>query len=153
MGLKLVLTVLSSFLKIGVISAYVELAGYSELDKALLKLYNIKHAIRSRFYLITLTGIFEAWEAFLSLSKATSLRVSSKVTKWKLNLGRPFSLIFLLIEMILWWCLYFSTTSNTGFIRRSVFPRDIEILNNTAKVVIKRISYICVWAKNFPILS
>ena len=60
MGLKLVLTVLSSFLKIGAISAYVELAGYSELDKALLKLYNIKHAIRSRFYLITLTGIFEA---------------------------------------------------------------------------------------------
>ena len=49
------------------------------------------------------------------------MRVSSKVTKWKLNLGRPFSLIFLLIEMILWWCLYFSIISNTGFIQRSVF--------------------------------
>ena len=72
-------------MKIGVISAYFKLAGYSEHDKALLKLCNIKYAVRSQFSLITLTGISEAWEAFLSLSKATSLRVSSKVTKGKLK--------------------------------------------------------------------
>ena len=60
MGLYLVLSVLSSFLKIGVISAYFKLAGYSEHDKALLKLCNIKYAIRSQFSLIILTGISEA---------------------------------------------------------------------------------------------
>ena len=39
----------------------------------------MKYAIGSRFSLIILTGISETLEAFLSLSKATSLRV------WKLN--------------------------------------------------------------------
>ena len=90
----LVLSVLSFFVKIGLISACFRLAGYSELDKALLKPCNIKYAIRSRSSLIILTGISEAWEAFLSLSKATSLRVCSKVTKWKLNLGRIFLSFF-----------------------------------------------------------
>ena len=54
MGLQLILSVLSSFLKIGVISAYFKVAGYSELDKALLQLCNIKYANRSRFSLIFL---------------------------------------------------------------------------------------------------
>ena len=53
----IVLSVLSSFLKIDVIYAYFILTGYSELEKALLKLRNIKYAIRSRFLLIILTGI------------------------------------------------------------------------------------------------
>ena len=54
MVLWLVLLVLSSFLKIGVISAYYKLVVYSELDNALLKLCNIKYAVRSRFSLIIL---------------------------------------------------------------------------------------------------
>ena len=120
-----------------------------------LKLCNIKYAIRSRFSLITLRRISGAWEAFLSLSKATYLRVSSKVTKLKLNLGWPFSLIFLLMEMILWWCLYFSATANAGFytkirVEHGFFPWDIEILNNIDEVVIQSISYICVWARISP---
>ena len=50
-------------------------------DKAILKLCNIKYVIRYiLFSLIILTGISEVWKAFLSLSKVTSLRISSKVT-------------------------------------------------------------------------
>ena len=38
-------------------------------------------------------------------------------------------------------------------VQHGVFRLDIEILNNTAEVIIKRISSICVWAKNLSILS
>ena len=64
MVLWLVLLVLSSFLKIGVISAYYKLVVYSELDNALLKLCNIKYAVRSRFSLIILIEMLKVWEAF-----------------------------------------------------------------------------------------
>ena len=55
MCLQLILSALSSFLKIDVISAYFKLPGYSELDKALLQLCNIKYAIRYQVSLIILT--------------------------------------------------------------------------------------------------
>ena len=38
-------------------------------------------------------------------------------------------------------------------VQHRVFPWDIEILNNIVKVVMKRISYSCVWARNFSILN
>ena len=38
-------------------------------------------------------------------------------------------------------------------VQHGVFAWDIEILNDIAKVINKRISYICVLAKNFPILT
>ena len=38
-------------------------------------------------------------------------------------------------------------------VQHGVFRLDIEILNNIAEVIIKRISSICVWAKNLSILS
>ena len=59
-----------------------------QFEKALLKLRNIKYSIRSRFsrlISIVLAGISENWEDFLSLTKATSLRVSPKVTKQNEN--------------------------------------------------------------------
>ena len=71
MGLYgLVLSVLLSFLKIDVISTYFKLTGYSELDKALLKVCNMLLDLDFLWF-------FEVWEAFLSLSKTTSLKVSS----------------------------------------------------------------------------
>ena len=60
MGLQLVLSVLSFFFEIRVMSVYFKLFVYSHLDKALFKLCNINYAIRSRFSLIILTGISEA---------------------------------------------------------------------------------------------
>lgn len=56
MGLELLLLLLSYFLKIGLISTYFKLTGYSELVNFLLKLCNIKHWIRS--------GMSEAWVTF-----------------------------------------------------------------------------------------
>ena len=41
-------------------TTYSKPAGYPELDKALLKLCNMKYAIRSRFSLIVLTRISKA---------------------------------------------------------------------------------------------
>ena len=82
--------------------AYFKLAGHSEFEYALLKLCNIKYAIRFRFFLIILTGMSKAWETFFSLNKAASLIVSSKATKWKLNLGWLLSFILSLIENIKW---------------------------------------------------
>lgn len=122
-------------MKIGVINKNFK-AGYSELYNALLlKLRNLKYAIRCRFSLIILTVMSEACKAFLSLSMAIYLIVSSKVRKWTVNLGWPFSLIFSMIEMILWWCFYFSIDTNTGFMQRSMLNREfsIGILNNIAK--------------------
>ena len=80
----------------------------------------------------------EACKAFLSLSMAIYLIVSSKVRKWTVNLGWPFSLIFSMIEMILWWCFYFSIDTNTGFMQRSMLNREfsIGILNNIAKYLL-----------------
>ena len=62
----------------------------------------------------------------MSLSKATSLMVFSIDTKWKLNSGWPFSLIFSLIEVILWWWFYFFISDNTGFMQRFDFNKEFS---------------------------
>ena len=55
-----VLSVLSSFFNIGVLSACFKFACYLDFDNALLKLCNIKYAIRYRFsFLIILTCMSE----------------------------------------------------------------------------------------------
>ena len=135
------------FLKIGVISAYFKLPGYSELEKALLQLCNIKYAIRFQFSLIILT-ISEALDAFLSLSKATSLRVYSKVTtKFRLSLTKLLSFFIdkndtLIMLVFLDYCQCWIYAKIR--VQHGVFPWDIEILNNIAKAVIECISYMCV---------
>ena len=141
------MSALSSFLKIGVISEYFKLPGYSELDKALLQLCNIKYAIRYQFSLIILT-ISEASDAFLSLSKATSLRVYSKVsTKFRLSLTKFLSFFIdkndtLMMLVFLDYCQYWIYAKIR--VQHGVFPWDIEILNNISKADIERLSYICV---------
>ena len=70
-------------MKIGLISTYFKLAGCSELDKALLKLCNIKYTIRSRFSLIILTGISPVGVYLLKVNNEnvrTRREICSKLT-------------------------------------------------------------------------
>ena len=79
------LSVFSSFLRTGLTSAYFNAVEKVELDKELLKVWCIKKATMSIFYLITWTGIWFIWDAFFGSNFLSSFNVWSKhvYSKWK----------------------------------------------------------------------
>ena len=84
--------------------------------------------------------MFDVWEAFWSLCKTTLLIISSKGTKWKLNLGWTFALIFSLIEwhfnnVCIPLLLLILDLGKDQCLTPGVFSRGIEIWKDISQVV------------------
>ena len=80
--------------------------GKVERDNELLKLRCKKYEIRSLFSLIIFTGISVFSEAFLLHQLSTSLTISSRQIKLKLNVGLVGYTILFLIAFMRAWFLY-----------------------------------------------